>query len=83
VGSATALPTTTPFDRRVGRAAGRTPVAAFARSAFQLTPAIPAALAAPNIALAQVRLLAVNLGQANFEDGFASRGWFAQRREQS
>lgn len=32
----------------------------------------------PSLALAQVQLPGVNLGQTNFEDGFSSPGWFFQ-----
>ena len=40
--------------------------------------AVSATLGVPGLCCAQVKLPTVNLGLTNFEDGFASPGWFLQ-----
>jgi hypothetical protein len=41
------------------------------------------ALATPSVCFAQVQLPAVNLGETNFEDGFAVPGWFIEEFPES
>jgi hypothetical protein len=41
------------------------------------------ALATPSLCFAQVQLPAVNLGETNFEDGFAGPGWFIEEFPES
>ncbi len=41
------------------------------------------ALATPGLCFAQVQLPAVNLGETNFEDGFAGPGWFIEEFPES
>jgi hypothetical protein len=61
------------------RAKSRQATKKVARLIVQLFVATFAALAAPSVCIAQeVKLPAVNLGEANFEDGFAFPGWFLQ-----
>jgi hypothetical protein len=41
------------------------------------------ALGTPSVCVAQVQLPAVNLGETNFEDGFAGRGWLIEEFPES
>lgn len=45
---------------------------------FSVVLPVVLAFAFPGLGVAQVQLPAVNLGETNFEDGFASPGWFLQ-----
>jgi len=50
-------------------------VAAAVRTAALVIVGLSWVFAAPSLCFAQVQLPAVNLGETNFEDGFAGRGW--------
>ena len=58
-------------------------VAVVARTVALLIVGVFWAFATPSLCFAQVQLPAVNLGETNFEDGFAVPGWFIEEFPES
>jgi hypothetical protein len=57
--------------------------AAAVRTVALLIVGVSWAFASPSLCLAQVQLPAVNLGETNFEDGFAAPGWLIEEFPES
>src|ERR1700722_17737934 len=58
-------------------------VAVAARTVALLIVGVFWAFATPSVCSAQVQLPAVNLGETNFEDGFAAPGWLIEEFPES